>query len=174
MFVIYGIGFVVAAFVLAMAFGGWWSRRSEGAGDGPDRRTIATFAGGAPYATEAERAARREAGPYPLGEGILAALAAELRRRGLGTSAIDARDYAVDMRLTLEAQAAVLVLGAIGDHAWTLSVDAQGGGPGPRDLLPHVDAALRSLDGISELKWHRRRAVGATGPEAATADSPLD
>ncbi|MDQ3367484.1 MAG: hypothetical protein M3680_18850, partial [Myxococcota bacterium] len=98
---------------------------------------------------------------------------AELRRRGLGTSAIDGSDHGVDMRVTLEAKAAVLVLGATGVPEWTLRVDAQGGGPGPRELLPHVDAALRSLDGIAQLAWHRRRAAGATGPQEAASDSPL-
>jgi hypothetical protein len=154
---------VIGAVLVLTFLAELWSRRNRSASDPPDRRTVATFAGGERYqAADAS------------GRGILQALADEIRLRGFGISTLDAHDQTIDVRITLEQHVAVLVLAADSPAHWKLRVDAASGGPGPRAVLPHVDAALRNLEGITQLAWHPRRAPGEVQPAGPGATSPLD
>lgn len=136
---------VLAAFALAA-----WLRRGESRPDRPGERTCATFR--APSGPE-------PADGDPLGRELAIAIQALLRDQNGSAdepSLGDGRGWAFATRdaymelIATEAQPE-------GDHGWAITIaDRSSGGPGPIAVARALDAALRRVEGVRSVRWHRR------------------
>jgi hypothetical protein len=135
-----------------------WARRGERKPDVGGVRTLAAFKGGDQFISVEERQDEQTEGSAALGGGLLAALVREIEKQGLEVEAPDRDDYGWGVTVRGGEDKAYVHLGAIEEaSAWALMVlDPGSGGPGPRALLPAIDAALKALPGLSKIAWHRR------------------
>jgi hypothetical protein len=140
---------LAAPFALAL-----YARRGVDRPDPSGVRTTVGFATDGRYATEEE----------PPGRPLVEALAEELRKRGIAVGGFDVDDYGFAM----SDRKNYYQLGQV-DKEWLLLVtDCSSGGPGAAKILPIVDAALRALPGVSQVKWMARHDA------KQSSDRPLD
>ncbi len=162
---------------LAVLLGlGAWSRRGETKGDPPGVRSVCSFAGGHGYVTDEEREAAEDAGPGAFGEGILRAMLPSLASQGATLGEPDMDDYGWAVTVTVDGVSGYVVVGYVGDPDadWLVTVvDPSSGGPPARDVLPVVDNALRSLDGVTHIAWHARH-LHMAGDDSSGRPTPVD
>ena len=168
----------LAAILAGMAGLAFWSRRGETSVDPPGVRSLATFRSGDALVTPDEREAEARDGRGALGAALSARLAERLRERGLSVDAPARDDYGWALSARLAGETAHVLLGAMdGGEApgipWALSVVDAAGKPGPRAALPHVDAALRQVPGVEEVRWHKRERH-LVGDASTASDRPID
>jgi hypothetical protein len=136
-----------------------YARRGESRADLPGARTVACFKADDVYTTLDERTNEEREGSAARGEGLLSALAGELSRAGLSVENVGPDDYGFGAALRLHTKRGYLRLGLSVDGAavedWVV-LDQRSGGPGPTELLPHIDQALRNLKGVSDIRRHSR------------------
>jgi hypothetical protein len=161
---------VVGTLVIGLISFAAWMRRGERASDPPNARTTCTFFGGDSYSlpNEGEVEVR--------GEGLMEALTSALKQRGATANDPGLTEYSRDLRVRFGSSDTYLQLGFVGDdgYDWVLTaLDPSSGGPCSTDVLPAIDAALRSLLGIRDITWHRREAF-LRGDLGTGKPSPLD
>ena len=147
-------------FIVTLAGIAWYARRDELKPDAPGTRTVAAFCTDGRYSSDEERRDAELMGPGALGGVLLRVLAEQLKRAELTLNEPDRDDYGWGVTVERDGKRAYLLLGFVGDASeeWLLQVlDPSGGGPGPRELLPAIDAALKFLPGTSQLRWHSRK-----------------
>ena len=151
---------VPVALVAAVAFVAWFSRRGVLAPDAPGARTAAEFRRERSFLTASEREHAEFAGPSALGESLIGALVREVAARGIAVGTPDMDDYGWGVVATHEGESAYLLIGTLEEEpgdAWLLSVNRpSSGGPGPRAMLVTIDEALRSVEGVTGVRWHAR------------------
>lgn len=109
----------------------------------------ATFDGGEAYATADERMRIETDGPSAGGEGVLMAIVDALRARGVATNPVEPEDYGYMTVITVAGEDVILRVGSWGgEYEWLLFVEAPSG-----TVPPEVDAALRSLDNVRNVRW---------------------
>ena len=108
----------------------------------------AMFDGGDHYATAEEQMRIETDGPSGAGEGVLMALVAALRARGVGTNPVEPESYGFMTVVEIDGEDVILELGAGGEQAWLLFVKA----PSGKVPLQIMDA-LRSLEGVRNVTW---------------------
>lgn len=175
-----------------------WRLRAEGlTADPPGMRTYATFARGpAPEDTEhaedavgaaEDGAAEDETPSAPAARGAdeIAHLGHGLAARGVETALPYAEDYGHALEVTLDGERFRLRLGYVGDEPdeYLLMIEPLLGVTAWRDgryqgqalaaLLGRVDQSLRELDGLRDLRWHRRE-DWAQGRYDEWRDAPVD
>jgi hypothetical protein len=169
------VAFTLGVGIFALAA---YARRGEGRADLPGARTVACFKADDVYTTLDEKTNEAREGSAARGEGLLSALAGELSRAGLSVENLGPDDYGFGAVLRLHTKRGYLRLGLSADGAavedWVLLVlDQRSGGPGPTELLPHIDGALQNLKGVSDIRWHRRERHLA-GDHSMPALKPLE
>jgi len=133
---------LVALFVVARRWANTQPSRAEPLGP------HAMFDGGAHYATAEEQMRIETDGPSGAGEGVLMALVAALRARGVGTNPVEPESYGFMTVVEIDGEDVILELGAGGEQAWLLFVKA----PSGKVPLQIMDA-LRSLEGVRNVTW---------------------
>jgi hypothetical protein len=173
-----GFGSLSVLGVVLIMFLAYWSRRGQGRPDLPSSRTIAVFTGAEQYVAAAEEAVAEQNGPGELGAGLMTALAAAINAGEARADEPDADDYGWGTFVKVAAAEAYVRIG-VSQHSdasgynWIVHVDSRNGGPGAPEVLPFIDAALRSLTGVRDLAWHRRERFGV-GDTSGGSASPID
>ena len=142
-------------------------RRHESRPDPEGVRTLASFRGG-PCGPE-EHVEIVEEGPAAAGGDLLRALVDELAAEDVQPSDPVSRDGHGWGVLLSDSEAYLQVgLRSAGEldgreldpdteREWLLTlVDASGGGPGPRELLPPIHRALERVPGVDSIQWFPR------------------
>jgi hypothetical protein len=135
-----------------------------------EARSVVTFAGGTHHeSAEVLRAANRE-GPHVLGFGLASALTEPLKQRGVIVRYLRAEDFGCTMTVVRGQVKEDFHVGTVDGDDWAIIAVAK---VPFRDLLVDVDAALRALPKITEIRWHFR-AAHMRRDHSSTATSPLD
>lgn len=121
-----------------------------------------TFSGGHDYASADERRAAEDDGPTAMGGGLLDAVRDEMNAHGFAVEPTCSEDWGWSAGVAVGEKEFLLCLGFVGDdpEQWLLTVDPVKPAVPPEEdpgfirLVRGVDAALRSLEGISTVRWH--------------------
>jgi hypothetical protein len=173
-----GLGSLFVLGMVLVKFMAYWSRRGQGRPDLPSSRTIAVFAGAEQYVAAAEEAEAEQNGPGEIGKGLITALAAAINATAARADEPDADDCGWGTFVKVAAAEAYVLIG-VSEHSdasgynWIVQVNSRNGGPGAPEVLPFVDAALRSLTGVRNLAWHRRERFDV-GDTSGGSASPID
>lgn len=168
------IGAACPLSVMGLVAFGFWVNRGEGRPDVPGVRTLANFRGGTAYVLPSEQEASADNGYGVFGEGLIKALASALASSGFQVDAPSMDDSGWGVTLRRGDLRAYVHLGRVEDEGWEWVlhvVDPSGGGPCRPEVLPPVDAALKSLPGLTDILWYHRDRF--TRGEPTAASSPL-
>jgi len=138
---------IIACFVTALVGLAVWSQRGAAKSNEP-LGPHATFDGGEHYATADEKLAVEHDGPAGAGVGLLMAIVAALRARGLETNEVEPEDYGFMTVVKVGGEDVIIQISAGGQQEWTLFVRS------PSGKVPmEVMDAVRSLEGLRNLTW---------------------
>jgi hypothetical protein len=152
-------GLLALALIGATIFIVYWlavRRYQAAAGSRPPAeppKPYATFEGGHTYATADEKLRIETDGPSACGEGMLLAIVDALRAKGAQTNPIEPESYGYMTVVGVGGEDVVLRVGSWGrEFEWTLYVESPSG-----KVAPEIDAALRSLVDVRNVKWINAR-----------------
>ena len=140
-----GTCFAIGGVLMLALFGfAAWTRRGEGRVDRPNERTCATFrAPGEPTLVPGE----------PAGSALARRLHAALVARGTEPDAVSLGEHG----WTFATPDAHVELVPTEDDAWAITIlDPSSGGPGAIAMARAIDEALRTLEGVKNVRWHAR------------------
>lgn len=120
-----------------------------------------TFSAGERYATDDEKEAAERNDPFAPGDGVLRAIGRELTARGFVLTEFDGSEWCAEVHVLSNEDNKPYGL-RIGpyDDEWHLSIDAPKRrtavekDPELTSLVECIDASLRSLEHLSNVRWH--------------------
>ena len=168
---------LVATLILVVGLALWRTRAlpPRSAADPPGVRTFVTFAGG----RELDGTSGDE-NPATWGRGLFKTILDQLNAPDLAAGPVDDEDYGASAPVDLDGERHHIHLGYVGDdpEEWLLSVETERRGsprdsPALRRALVALDAAVRAVPALREVRWHRRESW-STSEVAAWRPSPIE